>query len=96
MYSIFKFQSHYSSLVIQESEIFKHLLAQLGHQIKERLSIRANVRKLQYGEDLIESDVDTTEIRKMLAMLMAPGSSLGGVRPKANLAMQNKHQYFLK
>ncbi|RYU93451.1 type II toxin-antitoxin system HipA family toxin [Emticicia agri] len=45
----------------------------------------ASVRELQYGAALIESNQDTNEIRKWLTMLVAPGSSLGGARPKANI-----------
>lgn len=44
-----------------------------------------NIRELQHGATLIESNEDTAEVRKWLAMLMAPGSSLGGARPKANI-----------
>lgn len=45
----------------------------------------ATIRELQYGASLIESNVDTDEARKWLAVLIAPGSSLGGARPKANI-----------
>lgn len=45
----------------------------------------ASIRELQYSAELIESNEDTKEVRKWLAMLMAPGSSLGGARPKANI-----------
>jgi serine/threonine-protein kinase HipA len=33
----------------------------------------------------VESDKNTSELNKWLVMLMAPGSSLGGARPKANI-----------
>lgn len=45
----------------------------------------ASIRELQHGAALIESNEDTDEVKKWLAMLMAPGSSLGGARPKANI-----------
>lgn len=45
----------------------------------------ASIRELQYSAELIESNEDTSEVRKWLAILMAPGSSLGGARPKANI-----------
>jgi serine/threonine-protein kinase HipA len=45
----------------------------------------ADIRDLQYGANLIESNVDTEEVDKWLSMLIAPGSSLGGARPKANI-----------
>lgn len=45
----------------------------------------SSVRELQHGISLIESDKDNKEVRKWLQILMAPGSSLGGARPKANV-----------
>ncbi len=44
-----------------------------------------SIRELQHGAELIEADADTTDVKKWLAILMAPGSSLGGARPKANV-----------
>lgn len=44
-----------------------------------------SVRDLQYGIALIESNEDTAEVKKWLSILIAPGSSLGGARPKANI-----------
>jgi serine/threonine-protein kinase HipA len=45
----------------------------------------SSVRDLQYAAEIFESDNSSEEIRKWLALLMAPGSSLGGARPKANV-----------
>jgi serine/threonine-protein kinase HipA len=45
----------------------------------------ASVRELQHSVELLESDKDNREVRKWLAMLIVPGSSLGGARPKANI-----------
>ena len=56
----------------------------------------ASIRELQYGAKLIESNEDTVEVRKWLAMLMAPGSSLGGARPKANILDQHGHPWIVK
>lgn len=56
----------------------------------------ANVRELQHSAELIESDTDTAEIEKWLAMLMAPGSSLGGARPKANILDMDGHPWIAK
>lgn len=56
----------------------------------------ANVRELQYGASLIETNEDTDEIRKWLTMLMAPGSSLGGARPKANILDEQGHPWIAK
>ncbi len=45
----------------------------------------SSIRELQHGAEVLESDEDSEEVRKWLAILMAPGSSLGGARPKANI-----------
>lgn len=45
----------------------------------------ASIRELQHAASIIESNEDTNKAKKWLAMLMAPGSSLGGARPKANI-----------
>ena len=39
---------------------------------------------------------DTIEVRKWLVMLMAPGSSLGGARPKANIQDEHGHPWIAK
>jgi serine/threonine-protein kinase HipA len=44
-----------------------------------------SIRELQHAAEVIESDSDPEEARKWLAILIAPGSSLGGARPKANV-----------
>lgn len=56
----------------------------------------ATIRELQYAAELIESNADTEEVRKWLAMLMAPGSSLGGARPKANILDENNQLWIAK
>lgn len=56
----------------------------------------SSIRELQYGASLIESNEDTAESRKWLAMLMAPGSSLGGARPKANILDEHGHPWIAK
>jgi len=56
----------------------------------------ATIRELQYAAELIESNADTDEVRKWLAMLMAPGSSLGGARPKANIVDENNQLWIAK
>jgi serine/threonine-protein kinase HipA len=45
----------------------------------------ANIRELQHGAEILESNEDSEEVKKWLAILLAPGSSLGGARPKANI-----------
>lgn len=56
----------------------------------------SSVRDLQYATNIIESDKDSTEIKKWLAILLAPGSSLGGARPKANILDENNHLWIAK
>lgn len=55
-----------------------------------------SIRELQYGASLIETNADTDEVRKWLTMLMAPGSSLGGARPKANILDEHGHPWIAK
>lgn len=43
-------------------------------------------RELEAAVQAVESDKASDEIKKELALLLAPGSSLGGARPKANVA----------
>lgn len=46
----------------------------------------SSIRELQYAAEILESDEDSDAVKKWLAILIAPGSSLGGARPKANVA----------
>ncbi|KGE12752.1 type II toxin-antitoxin system HipA family toxin [Sphingobacterium deserti] len=55
-----------------------------------------SVRELQHGATLIETSEDTDEVKKWLGMLMAPGSSLGGARPKANILDNDGHPWIAK
>ena len=56
----------------------------------------ANIRELQYGADLMESDKDTEAVRKWLQILLAPGSSLGGARPKSSVVDKNGELWIAK
>jgi len=56
----------------------------------------SSVGQLQHAVDLIESDKDNDEVQKWLAQLIAPGSSLGGARPKANIIDEHKHLWIAK
>jgi serine/threonine-protein kinase HipA len=56
----------------------------------------SSVRELQYCAELVESDKSLEEIRKWLAILVAPGSSLGGARPKANILDDSGHPWIAK
>jgi serine/threonine-protein kinase HipA len=56
----------------------------------------SSIRELQYGASKIESEDNDEETQKWLAILMAPGSSLGGARPKANILDDKKHPWIAK
>jgi serine/threonine-protein kinase HipA len=56
----------------------------------------SSVRELQHGISLIESDKDNKEVSKWLSILLAPGSSLGGARPKANIIDEKGHLWIAK
>lgn len=56
----------------------------------------SSVRELQHASDIIESDASSEEIKKWLAILLAPGSSLGGGRPKANVLDNDDHLWIAK
>lgn len=45
----------------------------------------SSIRELQDAAQNFENDGNNEEVKKWLAILMAPGSSLGGARPKANI-----------
>ncbi|MBB2150298.1 type II toxin-antitoxin system HipA family toxin [Pedobacter gandavensis] len=47
--------------------------------------LMAHIRALQESARLYEEDVDGKQSDKWMQMLIAPGSSLGGARPKANI-----------
>jgi len=56
----------------------------------------ASIRELQYGANVLEGEEDNKEIKKWLAILMAPGSSLGGARPKANIVDEQGNLWIAK
>ena len=56
----------------------------------------SSVRELQHAANLVESDNESEDIKKWLAILMAPGSSLGGARPKANILDEDKSLWIAK
>src|SRR5690606_2519868 len=49
----------------------------------------SSIRELQYAADRLENDDQNADLKEWLAVLMAPGSSLGGARPKANILDEN-------
>ena len=56
----------------------------------------SSIRELQNAAENIEDDKDNDEIRKWLSILIAPGSSLGGARPKANILDTDKSLWIAK
>ena len=56
----------------------------------------SSVRKLQEAAKVFESNKSNEEVKKWLAVLMAPGSSLGGARPKANILDKNNNLWIAK
>lgn len=51
---------------------------------------------LQEAARLLESEEQSDEVRKWIAILIAPGSSLGGARPKANVFDTKKNLWIAK
>ena len=56
----------------------------------------SSLGELQEAVNQLESDDQSDAIRKWLAVLIAPGSSLGGARPKANILDANKNLWIAK
>jgi serine/threonine-protein kinase HipA len=56
----------------------------------------STIRELQHAAELIDSDSSISEIKKYLAILIAPGSSLGGASPKANLLDEDGNLWIAK
>lgn len=51
---------------------------------------------LQEAVNHLENDTESDTIRQWIAVLIAPGSSLGGARPKANILAKNKDLWIAK
>jgi serine/threonine-protein kinase HipA len=58
----------------------------------------SSLRDLEYAAQKVEDngDVDDPDYLKWLTMLMAPGSSLGGARPKASVVDENNQLWIAK
>ena len=56
----------------------------------------SSVRELQEAAKNIENETDIDAVKKWLAILIAPGSSLGGARPKANIIDEHKNLWVAK
>jgi serine/threonine-protein kinase HipA len=57
----------------------------LDNNIHSAIPPMSSIKELQYAAKILESDKDSEAVKKWLAILIAPGSSLGGARPKANV-----------
>lgn len=55
----------------------------------------SSIRELQAAAKNLEDD-ENADVKKWLAILMAPGSSLGGARPKANIEDENGDLWIAK
>ncbi|MDX2247276.1 MAG: HipA domain-containing protein [Bacteroidia bacterium] len=56
----------------------------------------SSVRELQHAARIIESGEDDIAMKKWLPLLVAPGSSLGGARPKANVMDEKGNLWIAK
>ncbi|WP_333660989.1 HipA domain-containing protein [Chishuiella changwenlii] len=56
----------------------------------------STVRELQQAVVHYENDTDNEAMNKWLQVLIAPGSSLGGARPKANIMDEYQHLWIAK
>ena len=56
----------------------------------------SSLRALQEAANKLESDKELKDLKKWLAVLIAPGSSLGGARPKANILDVEKNLWIAK
>ncbi|HRN48580.1 MAG TPA: HipA domain-containing protein [Niabella sp.] len=56
----------------------------------------ATIRELQHAVEIIETGNTLSKNQKWLKMLMAPGSSLGGARPKANVLDEKENLWIAK
>ena len=56
----------------------------------------ASIRELQNAAYIFENDIDNEEVNRYLSVLIAPGSSLGGARPKANVIDADKNLWIAK
>lgn len=56
----------------------------------------SSVRELQQAANCFENEDNNEDAKKWLTILMAPGSSLGGARPKANILDENNELWIAK
>ncbi len=56
----------------------------------------AKIKELQHAAHEIELNDDDDEVKQWLDILVVPGSSLGGARPKANILDEENHPWIAK
>lgn len=56
----------------------------------------STVRELQKAVEVFENDTENTDVNKWLKVLIAPGTSLGGARPKANIVDEKSQLWIAK
>jgi len=56
----------------------------------------SSIRELQNAAHIFENDVHNEDVNRWISVLMAPASSLGGTRPKANILDANKNLWIAK
>lgn len=56
----------------------------------------ASIRELQNAASIFENDTENEDVNRYLSVLIAPGSSLGGARPKANILDSDKSLWIAK
>ncbi|WP_240470431.1 type II toxin-antitoxin system HipA family toxin [Flavobacterium suncheonense] len=56
----------------------------------------SSIRELQNAAYIFENDIENEDINRWLTVLIAPGSSLGGARPKANILDADKNLWIAK
>jgi len=68
----------------------------LDNNLDSSIPPMSHVRELQHAAEVLESEADSNAVKKWLAILMAPGSSLGGARPKANVVDEHGDLWIAK
>ncbi len=68
----------------------------LSDEMKSPIPPWTSAGELQHIAGLAESDKEIKNLNQWLALLMAPGSSLGGARPKANILDKFGHPWIAK
>lgn len=68
----------------------------LDNSLEATIPPLSRIREIQHAANVFESDEDKKDFNKWLNILMAPGSSLGGARPKANVLDQQNDLWIAK